>query len=59
LATGQNSIPLFHHFINRLHELIPGSELTEIPHANHLMHEDNAGNFNDTALRFLIKNHQA
>ena len=57
LVTGQNSIPLFRHLIDRLEELLPQTQRVEIPAALHAMHEDNALAYNSAVLSFL-KNHR-
>lgn len=53
LVTGEESVGLFRRLIDRLDELLPDSERTEIPAASHIMHEENATAFNDAVLRFI------
>jgi pimeloyl-ACP methyl ester carboxylesterase len=56
LVTGENSIGLFHRLIDRLEELLPRCERSEIPDAPHTMHEANAPAFN-TAVRSFLEKH--
>lgn len=53
LVTGQQSPRLFHRLTDRLQELLPHSERTDIPEASHMMHEDNAPAFNAAVLSYL------
>jgi pimeloyl-ACP methyl ester carboxylesterase len=55
LLTGERSPRLFHRLVDRLGELLPHSERTEIPGASHAMHADNASAFNAEVLSFLAK----
>lgn len=57
MITGEHSPPLFHRLTDRLQELLPKAERTEIPGVSHLMHEDNASVVNDRIVGFL--NHHA
>jgi pimeloyl-ACP methyl ester carboxylesterase len=53
LVAGAESPGLFHALIRRLAELMPAAHTVEIPHASHMMHEDNPERFNAAVLRFL------
>lgn len=53
LVNGQKSISLFDLLTDRLEELIPVTERIEISGANHLMHEENAAEYNEAVLGFL------
>jgi len=53
LVTGAESIGLFHRLTDRLGALLPHAERVEIPGASHMMHEDNASDFNAAVLAFL------
>lgn len=53
MITGEQSPPLFHRLTDRLHELLPHAERTEVPGVSHLMHEDNASVVNDRIIGFL------
>ncbi|HEY0679668.1 MAG TPA: alpha/beta hydrolase [Chitinophagaceae bacterium] len=55
LLSAQNSPKLMHYLIDELHHYIPGSEKYIIPGASHIMHEDNADDFNSVVLTFLKK----
>jgi pimeloyl-ACP methyl ester carboxylesterase len=59
LVTGQQSISLFSHLINRLEELMPNTARIEIPGASHMMHEDNASAYNEAVLSFLWRQRRA
>lgn len=59
LVNGQRSPALFHRLIDRLQELLPHSERTEIHRASHIMHEDNTPAYNAAVLSFLSRHHQA
>lgn len=59
LMTGQSSPRLFHRLMDRLEELLPQSERTEIPDASHIMHEDNASAYNTAVLSFTTKHRHA
>lgn len=53
LVSGQRSVRLFRRLTDRLKQLLPTSELADIPEASHMMHEDNASAYNDAVLAFL------
>ena len=55
LVTGQHSIGLFRHLVDRLEELLPHVERVEIPGATHLVHEDNPTVYNEEVLDHLIR----
>jgi len=59
LVTGENSIGLFHRLIDRLEELLPRCERSEIPDAPHTMHEANAPAFNAAVRSFFEKHPSA
>jgi pimeloyl-ACP methyl ester carboxylesterase len=44
---------MLHRLKDRLEELIPTSQRVEIPHASHIMHEDNPDAYNRAVLTFL------
>jgi pimeloyl-ACP methyl ester carboxylesterase len=58
LVSGQQSIGLFHHLTNRLEELLPCVERTQIRGASHLMHEDNAAAYNGAVLSWLARSNR-
>ena len=58
LISGHHSPRLFHHLLDRLHELIPHSERSVIREASHIMHEDNAADYNAAIRSFLEKHSQ-
>lgn len=53
LLTGQSSPGVFYYLTNRLEELIPNTDRIEISAASHIMHEDNASEYNAALLSFL------
>lgn len=53
LVTGEKSISLFRRLTKRLGELLPRTERAVIPGASHMMHEDNAPDYNRAVLLFL------
>jgi len=53
LLVGERSPKLLRKLSDRLHRLLPSSDLIEVPDASHLMHEDNAGYVNDAIVEFL------
>lgn len=53
LVVGKHSAAFLRHLSARLHELLPWSELVEIPEASHMMHEDNAEAVSDAIVAFL------
>jgi non-heme chloroperoxidase len=53
LVSAQNSIPLFHRLTERLAQLLPHAERSQIPGATHAVHEDNARAFNAAVLPFV------
>ncbi len=57
LLTADSSPRVFNYLTNHLAELIPKSEQREISNASHIMHEDNASEFNATLLSYLGKHH--
>lgn len=60
LVNGEESIGLFHRLTDRLEELLPHSERTEISEASHIMHEQNAPAFNTAVQSFVDKHpHEA
>lgn len=52
-VNGSRTRPLLRLLTDALHEMIPGATRAEIPHASHLMHEDNAEAYNAELLHFL------
>lgn len=60
LMTGGHSVSLFHYLVDRLQELLPDAERTEIQGASHMMHEDNELAYNRAVESFLAKHsHEA
>jgi pimeloyl-ACP methyl ester carboxylesterase len=57
LLTAQSSPRVFHRLADRLEELLPHAERVEVPHASHIMHEDNAPAFT-IAVRSFIERHR-
>lgn len=55
LLVGKQSPALFRRLSDRLHRLLPDSDLLQVPNASHLMHEDNAEHVNAAILRFIGK----
>lgn len=55
LMTGERSVSLFHHLIDRLQELLPHAKRIEIEGASHMMHEDNASAYNRAVGSFLAE----
>lgn len=55
LVTGNRSPVLFHHLIDRLKEILPDARCATIDGASHIMHEDNAAEFNREVLAFLAE----
>jgi non-heme chloroperoxidase len=53
LVTGQRSPRLFHRLADRLHELLPHAERTEVAGASHNIHEDDPPAFNRAVLAHL------
>lgn len=53
LVTGEKSPEVFHRLVDRLEELIPNTERIDIPNSSHIMHEDNAADYNHAVLAFL------
>jgi pimeloyl-ACP methyl ester carboxylesterase len=58
LVTGRSSPRVLHRLVDRLEELLPHTERVEIGGASHIMHEDNASDYNKAVLSFLSM-HQA
>ncbi len=56
LVTGQDSAPVLHRITDTLERVMPRVERLEIPHASHLMYEDNVEVFNGAVLAFLARN---
>ncbi|HTE28797.1 MAG TPA: alpha/beta hydrolase [Chryseolinea sp.] len=56
LISAQNSRRLFHYLMDELQYLLPHAERIIIPDASHIMHEDNATNYNSAVLSFLKQN---
>lgn len=56
LVYGEKSPLLWQYLLDELENLIPHSEKVMIPEASHIMHEDNASNFNSIVLSFLNRN---
>ena len=57
LLTGELSPPVFSHLAARLEELLPLCNRNKIPRSSHIVHEDNAEDFNSAVLSFLkLKN---
>jgi pimeloyl-ACP methyl ester carboxylesterase len=54
LIGGQRSPPLFHRLLDRLQELLPHNERVGITDASHLVHEDNATDYNAAVRSFLV-----
>jgi pimeloyl-ACP methyl ester carboxylesterase len=57
LVTGDRSPAVFSHLTDRLEELLPIAERTEIPDASHIMFEENASSFNEAILGFIGRHH--
>jgi non-heme chloroperoxidase len=55
LVTGEDSPALFHRLTDKLTELLPNNEQITIPHASHMMHEQNAPEYNKAVLAFLAR----
>ncbi|MCB0079944.1 MAG: alpha/beta hydrolase [Caldilineaceae bacterium] len=55
LLTGQKSPQVFHHLADRLADLLPRVERTEIAHASHIVQEDNPEQFTTALIAFLHK----
>lgn len=55
LITSQHSAGLFRLLADRLEELLPHAEQTQIADTSHLIHEDDAPTFNKAVLSFLSK----
>jgi pimeloyl-ACP methyl ester carboxylesterase len=53
LMHGRESPALFHVLADRLEDLLPNVERLEIPHASHIVHEDNPRAVNEAILMFL------
>jgi pimeloyl-ACP methyl ester carboxylesterase len=53
LLVGERSPTFLRRLSNRLHQLLTGSNLIEVPDASHLMHEDNADYVNEAIMEFL------
>ncbi len=53
LVTGEKSPTFLHRLTDRLEQLMPRAERTEIPGASHIMHEDNPAAFNQAVQSFL------
>lgn len=53
LLTGARSPGVFHRVADRLEEILPRVERRTIPEASHILHEDNAGAFEEAVLPFL------
>lgn len=56
LLNAQRSPRMYHYFLDRIEELMPNTERTEIPNASHIMHEDNAPAFTEAVLSFIERN---
>jgi len=56
LLNGRDSPNLFHRLNDRLEELLPRTKRVEIPHASHILHEDNTPAYNEAVLSFLATN---
>lgn len=52
LIRGEKSPAVFHRLLDGLGELLPRTDLVEIPGASHMMHEDDPSAFNAALLRF-------
>jgi non-heme chloroperoxidase len=59
LLTGDRSPRLFHHFVKRLSELLPNAITATVPHASHIMHEDNSTSYNSEVMSFLSRQESA
>jgi pimeloyl-ACP methyl ester carboxylesterase len=53
LVNGRSSPKLFHRLIDRLEGLLPRTKRVEIRGASHIMHENNASDYNEAVLSFL------
>jgi pimeloyl-ACP methyl ester carboxylesterase len=53
LVNGDESPAIFHRIADRIHELLPTSTRIEISQASHIVHEDNATEFNQAMMGFL------
>ena len=56
LVTSQHSAVLFRRLADRLEELLPNAEQIKIEDSSHIVHEDNAPDYNKAVLAFLSKN---
>ena len=57
LVTGDRSPAVFSVLTDRLEELLPLAERTEIPDASHVMFQENASAFNEAILGFTARQH--
>lgn len=57
LVTGDRSPAVFSFLSDRIEELLPIVERTEIPDASHIMFEENASAFNEAILGFIGRQH--
>jgi pimeloyl-ACP methyl ester carboxylesterase len=53
LLTGDQSPAFLHRLTERLNDLLPNAQTVRIPHASHLMHEENQAAVNAAILKFL------
>lgn len=53
LAVGKVSPRIWPCLAQCLHELMPNSQIEQIPEASHIMHEDNKAHFNSVVRSFL------
>lgn len=53
LVTGTDSPRVWAKLTGHLHELLPNSQMVEVPRASHIVHEDNSPAFNEHLLDFL------
>jgi pimeloyl-ACP methyl ester carboxylesterase len=57
LVSGDRSPAVFSVLTDRLEELLPLAERTEIPDASHVMFQENASAFNEAILGFTARQH--
>jgi len=59
LINGEKSPAVFYRLMDRVEELLPNAERIKIPQSSHIMHEDNAPEFNKRVLNFLERDKKA
>lgn len=53
LMNAQKSPRIYHYLLDRIEELMPNTQRTEIPNASHIIHEDNAPAFTEALISFI------